>query len=102
MMAIQIVAPKRLRFVQILMGLLWISVLLSSVSLYVAPTQGVIMEEAGALRSTDNEGAPPVRDIWVPEGTPVSVHTQTKSWMEVSLPNGDKGWLPKRAVTIVE
>ena len=102
MMAIQIFASKRLRFVQILIGLVWGSVLLSSISLYLAPVQGVVMEEAGALRSTDNEGAPPVRDVWVPEGTPVHVHTKAESWMEVSLPNGDKGWLPKRAVTIVQ
>ena len=99
---IQILSPKRFRFAQIIIGLLWVSVVISSISVYLSPVQGVVMEEAGALRSTDNEGAPPVRDIWVPEGTPIVVYTQSDSWMEVGLPNGDKGWLPKRAVTIVQ
>ena len=99
---IQVLSPKKLRFVQIIVGLLWSSVVLSSLSVYLSPNQGVIMEEAGALRSTDNEGAPPVRDIWVPEGTPVIVFHQSDSWTEVGLPNGDKGWLPNRAVQIVK
>ena len=92
---------RKLRFVQIIFALLWGSVMLSSLKLYAEPLKGVVMEEAGALRSTDNEGAPPVRSSWVPEGTPVRIHSVTSKWTEVILPNGDKGWLPKRAVVIL-
>jgi cytochrome c-type biogenesis protein CcmH/NrfG len=98
MICIRLFAPRWLNALSLFVGIIWVSVVLSSVWKSFESPMGVVQSEAGALKAADNEGAPSIRNTWIPEGTPVQIVRQTERWTEVKLPNGEKGWLPTRAV----
>ena len=58
----------------------------------------VVVMEATPLRTADHQQATLVRNEWMPTGAQFVVVQEQAGWVQVELPSGVQGWLPKSAV----
>ncbi|MEC7986970.1 MAG: BatD family protein [Myxococcota bacterium] len=89
----------RLQPFAIVLGLIWLSLVVSASNEAMSDPIAIVQAEAGPLRAADNDGAPAVTSEWLPEGCSVRILREQALWVEVVLGNGRRGGLPKRAIT---
>ena len=58
----------------------------------------VVVMERSPLRSADHAQAPLVRNDWIPTGAQLTVVQSQSDWVQVQLPSGVQGWVPKSTV----
>jgi hypothetical protein len=94
--------PRRRRraLVAIAPAAVWLMMTIS-VLLAHGPGDDAVVVEAGVLRAADSPNAPAATSAPVPAGVEVTVLERRGGWTDVTLPNGEAGWLPDGAVARV-
>jgi hypothetical protein len=92
---------KQLRPIAAIVGLVWLSLVASSIVEYTQDPLAIVQSDAGPLRAADSAGAPAMTTDWVPAGTAVQLRRTQGTWTQVVLPNAQRGWLPSRAIIAV-
>ena len=54
--------------------------------------------ERTPLRSADHAQAPLVQNDWMPMGAQLTVVQSQSDWVQVQLPGGVQGWVPRSTV----
>ncbi len=64
-----------------------------------APTEGIIMRTSVAVKSSPDRAA---KDLFVlHEGTKVTVEGELQGWLEVTIADGNKGWIESSAIEMI-
>ena len=92
---------KQLRPIAAVVGLVWLSIVASSIVEYTQDSLAIVQADAGPLRAADSAGAPAMTTDWVPAGTAVQLRRTQGTWTQVILPNTQRGWLPSRAIIAI-
>ncbi len=84
---------RALIFLSIIPFALWIWLLSSVFTEHNSENDGIVMQEV-PLRTADSNGASSLLPYPLPPGTEPTIVESRQHWSQVSLANGQQGWIP--------
>ncbi len=89
---------RRLTMVRWLL-LPWLALAVGLVAQWVESTESIaVVLDAAPLRTADHAQAPLVKSEWLPSGARLTIVQSQSDWIQVSLPSGTQGWVPKSSI----